>query len=276
MADGVYTLSFLSASQLLSLLEVMMNEDMNWMLYMGRGVTMDNFVATPSGDVALLDLGDLMLVDRDFLDEDYHEKDEEECDLNCLLTFHDELIDSKTTTPCYKLRPKAELMFALACRNILSDMFVDRELRKGSDQRGLLHTITNEDESSEMNALLRECVDETERGGRNEAVMNLVELLRADFDDGDEDGEDERNSLGDYDEGGVPHEIETGKGDLRDYEGMENAEDDLLTRHDEDEGVEDDEDEDDDDENDDENDDEEGENVNPKQMLLPETNIKIE
>ena len=46
--------------------------------------------------------------------------------------------------------------------------------------------------------MLRECIDETERGGRLQSALNLVELFRADFDDGEDHGVD----TGDEDLGG--------------------------------------------------------------------------
>ncbi len=64
-----------------------------------------------------------------------------------------------------------------------------------------MHSVENADESTELNSLLRECIDETEVGGRAQAVLNLIELVAADFPDEDEDGIE-----GDDDGGEVRHE----------------------------------------------------------------------
>jgi hypothetical protein len=142
-----------------------------------------------------------MIVDRDLVDgnADDDADDAAACDYQCLRQFYDNLIDSVTTTECYKVDDRAEIMFAVACRNVLSDMEDERRLRPNAgDQRGLLHSIRDEEELMELNNLLRECVDETASAGRLQAVLNLGELLQADFGEVDDDGEDR---LGDVDAG---------------------------------------------------------------------------
>ena len=65
------------------------------------------------------------------------------------------------------------------------------------DKRGLLHSIDNFDENVEIDNLIRECVDESEKGGRKEAVMNLIELLNAEFEDEEEEDGQDNGGAGD-------------------------------------------------------------------------------
>ena len=65
------------------------------------------------------------------------------------------------------------------------------------DKRGFLHSIDNFDENVEIDNLIRECVDESEKGGRKEAVMNLIELLNAEFEDEEEEDGQDNGGAGD-------------------------------------------------------------------------------
>ncbi|XP_059087062.1 uncharacterized protein LOC131883574 [Tigriopus californicus] len=193
------------AAQLLAMIDTFLNEDPNWVLFMTE-ITMDNLVVTKSGEVAFLDFSRLMFIDRDFLDEDF-KAERKKCDFDCLEAFQTALIQSEETTPCYQIRPYLEYMYALVCRNILSDADIDRKSRFKQDQRGLLHNVHTNEEDHEIKSLIRECVDESELGGRVTAFMNLQELMQVVFkeDDLDDESDDRGDDQGDYDEGNVVH-----------------------------------------------------------------------
>ena len=259
------------AAQLLKLLEILINEDANWML-VTTDITMDNLVVTTGGDVVFHDLNQVMFIDRDMVDEDDANDagDEKECDFQCLWRFFEDLVEGSDKTGCYQMGDRAEIMFALACRNVLSDMAEERKIRpKSADQRGLLHSMVDEDELEEVNSLIRGCVDETQKSGRLEATMNLAELLLADFNDAGTDdegfaGDEDIGSEQDYDDGNVVHgdggeDAATGGGT-----GGEDKEDEKQANyHDDDNG-------DDDDEED------EADQVNPSKDQLPADKVKLE
>ena len=54
----------------------------------------------------------------------------EECDFNCLASFYDKLIDDPEMTSCYKMHGHSEYMYALACKNVLSDLEPERSQRR--------------------------------------------------------------------------------------------------------------------------------------------------
>eukprot|EP00094_Tigriopus_californicus_P001409 TCALIF_01364-PA protein Name:"Protein of unknown function" AED:0.06 eAED:0.37 QI:367/0.5/0.66/1/1/1/3/0/472 len=143
---------------------------------------------------------------RKGLDEDF-KAERKKCDFDCLEAFQTALIQSEETTPCYQIRPYLEYMYALVCRNILSDADIDRKSRFKQDQRGLLHNVHTNEEDHEIKSLIRECVDESELGGRVTAFMNLQELMQVVFkeDDLDDESDDRGDDQGDYDEGNVVH-----------------------------------------------------------------------
>ena len=198
-------------AQLLRLVDTLINDDSNWMLLTTQ-ITIDNVVITNGGDAALLDLSQMLIIDRDLLDHDANDIEDSSlkrvCTYDCLEKRYERLIVADDTAECFKVDSLAQIMYALVCRNVLSDMELERETRPmanhgGKDNRGLLHSISNEDEAKEINDLLRECIDESEVGGRLKAAMHLSALLDADFGaNDDEDDEDE-----DRDEN---EEIETG------------------------------------------------------------------
>ncbi|TRY68434.1 hypothetical protein TCAL_01364 [Tigriopus californicus] len=167
---------------------------------------LDHSLELRKGLVAFLDFSRLMFIDRDFLDEDF-KAERKKCDFDCLEAFQTALIQSEETTPCYQIRPYLEYMYALVCRNILSDADIDRKSRFKQDQRGLLHNVHTNEEDHEIKSLIRECVDESELGGRVTAFMNLQELMQVVFkeDDLDDESDDRGDDQGDYDEGNVVH-----------------------------------------------------------------------
>ena len=254
------------AAQLLKLLEIFINEDANWIL-VTTDITMDNLVVTNAGEVVFHDLNQVMFIDRDMVDEDNNEE-EKECDFQCLWKFYEDLVEGSDKTGCYQMADRAEIMFALACRNVLSDMEEERRIRpRSSDQRGLLHSIGDEDELEEVNSLVRECVDESQRSGRLQATMNLAELLLADFNGAEtnEEGFEGDVDMGgeqDYDNGNVVH-------------GDKIEEDDAATgggtggedKADEGDG---------DDENGEDDDEEDTDQVNPSKDQLPADKVKLE
>ena len=262
------------AAQLLKLLEILINEDANWML-VTTDITMDNLVVTTAGEVVFHDLNQMMFIDRDMVDDDTNDGgDEKECDFQCLWKFFEDLVEGSDKTGCYQMADRAEIMFALACRNVLSDMEEERKIRpKSADQRGLLHSMVDEDELEEVNSLIRECVDGMQRSDRLQATMNLAELLLADFNgagtneegfEGDEDIGGEQ----DYDNGNVVHgdtdeeDAATGGGT-----GGEDKADERQSNNQDDENGDDDEEEEEEDEAD---------QINPSQEQLPVDKVKLE
>ena len=250
------------AAQLLKLLEILINEDPNWMLFT-TDITMDNLVVTTAGEVVFHDLNQIMFIDRDMVDEGTNEE-EKECDFQCLWRFYEDLVEGSDTTGCYQMADRAEIMFALACRNVLSDMEEERKIRpKSADQRGLLHSMADEDELEEVNSLIRDCVDETMRSGRLQATMNLAELLLADFNNAetDDEGFEDIGGLQDYDNGNVVHgdteeeeDAATGGGTGGEDKADENDDGDVGEEEEEDEA----------------------EQINPSKDQLPVDKVKLE
>ncbi len=137
------------ALQALRLMEGYVDEDPRWVLFT-TDVHLDNLVVTNAGQVALLDMSGVMLIDRDLVDGEMEEEEVENeddavqgaCDMKCLMDFYDGLMadedstGSKTNPGCLKVKDKLETMFALLCKNVLSDMDEDRRDRDSTDQRG--------------------------------------------------------------------------------------------------------------------------------------------
>lgn len=69
------------------MLETLINGDPNWLL-LTTEINLRNLVVTNGGQVALNDLSQVMLIDRDLIEHDLDAKEEkenkEECDFHCL------------------------------------------------------------------------------------------------------------------------------------------------------------------------------------------------
>ena len=255
------------AAQLLKLVEILINEDANWLL-VTTDITMDSLVVTTGGEVVFHDLNQLMFIDRDMVDEETGDGEEKECNFQCLWKFYEDLVEGSDKSGCYQMGDRAEIMFALACKNVLSDMEEERRIRpKSADQRGLLHSMVDEDELDEVNNLIRDCVDETQRSGRLQATMNLAELLLADFNDagsdeeGFEGGDEDIGGEQDYDNGNVVHGGSEDDAASGGGTGGEDKEDEKHSNYDDDE---------------EEEDADDVEQVNPSQDQLPVDKIKFE
>ncbi len=93
-------------------------------------------------------------MDRDLLESDEglqqrrqsRQNNRRPCDLKCLSSFYEGLMEpgageegedgARTNARCFRFKDRLELMFALACKNVLSDMDEHRKERDEQDQRG--------------------------------------------------------------------------------------------------------------------------------------------
>ncbi|CAH1250831.1 Hypp8925 [Branchiostoma lanceolatum] len=147
--------------------------------------TFQNFAVDSRGWVRLIDLDDVMVIDRRTIVS--HREQDEICNEDCYMEFQKKLFFSDRYH-CEDILKYTPMMFANICARILSDLQKHPELRKWGQKReykvvvkaptdkGLLHDAPDEIRGP-LEGAIAECVQETQPGGRLKAVLTLQQLL---------------------------------------------------------------------------------------------------
>ncbi|XP_076332813.1 divergent protein kinase domain 2B-like isoform X2 [Tachypleus tridentatus] len=198
------------ASQILQLVDDFQNEDPNW-YFLYTEFSYNSLSVTKEGEILLTDLQDVTIIDKTlFPPKDLVSGTNERlCNEICFQKFTSDILTSPNVTDvCSQLRHYGQLMYAIVCKEILSDLEEHKmegllNYEKNKDQQksrysGLLHSPPEKDKEN-IEEVLRECVQETSAGGRNQAVEDLQDILENylsynDLEHENDDGYEEDNN----------------------------------------------------------------------------------
>ncbi|XP_035658342.1 divergent protein kinase domain 2A-like [Branchiostoma floridae] len=180
------------ALQLLQLVDTLREKDPDWVLFL-LDVSFQNFAVDSRGWVRLIDLDDVMVIDRRTV---VNQEQTGMCNEQCYMDFQKTLYsDEYHCEDIFKYTP---MMYASICARLLSNLQKHPERRnwsKTSEEReeqrvevagsvesdkhfeGLLHDPPNKIKRPLEGALGR-CVQETQPGGRLDAVFTLQQILK--------------------------------------------------------------------------------------------------
>ncbi|XP_022250473.1 deleted in autism-related protein 1 homolog isoform X2 [Limulus polyphemus] len=205
------------AAQLLQLVDDFQNEDPNW-YFLYTEFSYNSFSVTNEGEVLLTDLQDMIIIDKTLFTQvgPHSTQSERLCNEMCYQKFTRDIMTSEyVTNVCSQVKHYGQLMFAIVCKEILSDLeehktggffnYDGNKVHQRSEYRGLLHSPPEKDKDN-IEELLRDCVQETLAGGRKQAVEELQETLDKyltynDIDDEKNDKNDDDESEKDEEEG---------------------------------------------------------------------------
>ncbi|KAI8486398.1 hypothetical protein Bbelb_358970 [Branchiostoma belcheri] len=174
------------AVQLLQLVDTLRGKDPDWVLFL-TDVSFQNFAVDSRGRVRLIDLDDVMVIDRRIS----HELTEM-CNEQCYMDLHKKLLSDPYH--CQDILRYTPMMYASICARILSNHLKYPERRNWGETseaneeqstedkveellKGLLHDPPGEI-NGPLEDALRQCVQETQPGGRLNAVLTLQQLLK--------------------------------------------------------------------------------------------------
>lgn len=199
------------ASQILQLVDDFQNEDPNW-YFLYTEFSYNSLSVTKEGEILLTDLQDVAIIDKTLFtptEDLISGTNERLCNEICFQKFTRDILTSPNVTDvCSQLRHYGQLMYAIVCKEILSDLEEHKmegffNYEKNKDQQksrysGLLHSPPEKDKEN-IEEVLRECVQETSAGGRNQAVEDLQDILENylsynDLDHENDDGYEEDNN----------------------------------------------------------------------------------
>ncbi|GFU54348.1 tigger transposable element-derived protein 6 [Nephila pilipes] len=176
------------AVQVLQLVEDFEEEDPQW-YFLYLGFSLDGIVVTKEGEVVVIDLDNLVILDKATFPPDLQKSGvkSELCNEVCFQKITLELFyTSKNTSACTRVSEFSQLMYAIVCKQVLSDIaehrtegffnFDGHRVHKKQENLGLLHQIPYKIKDH-IEDLLRECVQETKPNGRKAAVIELREML---------------------------------------------------------------------------------------------------
>ncbi|XP_078679281.1 divergent protein kinase domain 2A-like [Branchiostoma floridae x Branchiostoma belcheri] len=176
------------AVQLLQLVDTLRGKDPDWVLFLAD-VSFQNFAVDSRGRVRLIDLDDVMVIDRRTVVS--HELTEM-CNEQCYVDFQNKLFNDPYH--CQDILRYTPMMYASICARILSNHLKYPERRNWGETseaneeqstedkveeplKGLLHDPPGEI-NGPLEDALRQCVQETQPGGRLNAVLTLQQLLK--------------------------------------------------------------------------------------------------
>ncbi|XP_019638440.1 PREDICTED: deleted in autism protein 1 homolog [Branchiostoma belcheri] len=176
------------AVQLLQLVDTLRGKDPDWVLFL-TDVSFQNFAVDSRGRVRLIDLDDVMVIDRRTVVS--HELTEM-CNEQCYVDFQNKLFNDPYH--CQDILRYTPMMYASICARILSNHLKYPERRNWGESseaneeqstedkveeplKGLLHDPPGEI-NGPLEDALRQCVQETQPGGRLNAVLTLQQLLK--------------------------------------------------------------------------------------------------
>ncbi|XP_066274579.1 divergent protein kinase domain 2A-like [Branchiostoma lanceolatum] len=171
------------AVQLLQLIGTLLEKDPDWVLFF-VDVSLQNFAVDSRGWVRLIDLDDVMVIDRRAVVT--HEEQAEMCNEQCYMDFQQKLFSDQYH--CKDILKYTPMMYASICARLLSNLHKHPERRKWGEtseeseeqnvgDKGLLHDPPIEI-MGPLEGALGQCVQETEPGGRLNAVLTLQRILK--------------------------------------------------------------------------------------------------
>lgn len=190
------------------------DEDSEWFV-MFTDFSFDNLGVNKDGEVVIIDVEDMVLVDKMFLkleseisDKFVNNNSQEPCNEHCLRLFTQQVLHSASSSKSCAIIPRySHLMYAVICQKILSyleehrveEFYITDPYKKSrpSPYPGLLHNAPSKDKGA-LEELLQECVQETAPGGRLQAAEELKDYLSEFFKDDDGDEEDAKNDSDEY------------------------------------------------------------------------------
>ncbi|XP_013406196.1 deleted in autism protein 1 homolog [Lingula anatina] len=167
------------ALQLLEVVQYMLHGDPNWSVFY-VDINYDNIAITSSEKLSFIDLEDLTLLDKKEFDQGETEvRRDKPCNEECFGQFAAAMYGKNARDFCSTIPIYSDVMFALVCQKILSDLeehkkrswFTDPKIEIKSPD-GLLHSIPYHFKTT-IEKSLRECVEEREVDGRIQAVEYL-------------------------------------------------------------------------------------------------------
>ncbi|XP_022084636.1 deleted in autism protein 1 homolog isoform X2 [Acanthaster planci] len=169
------------ARQILQMIHDFQNASSDWMVIFAD-FSYDNFAVTADGHIQLLDLEDIMIIDK--RDISPGQKHKSACDEECFVTFTKSLFQTGGQD-CRVVPQYSQVMLLFACHKLLSDLDSTKYLRHFYDEKekqvstvGLLHDIPEILEPN-MSNLLYSCVFESAPGQRIQSANILKRLLEA-------------------------------------------------------------------------------------------------
>ncbi|CAH1255157.1 C3orf58 [Branchiostoma lanceolatum] len=175
------------AVQLLQLIGTLIEKDPDWVLFF-LDVSLQNFAVDSRGWARLIDLDDVMVIDRRTVVT--HEEQAEMCNEQCYMDFQQKLLSDQYH--CKDILKYTPMMYASICARLLSNLHKHPERRKWGEIReynegqsakeeerpdkGLLHDPPDEIRDP-LEGALGQCVHETEPGGRLKVVLTLQQIL---------------------------------------------------------------------------------------------------
>lgn len=199
------------AAQLLQLVDDLQNEDPNW-YFLCTEFSYNSLSVTKEGEVLLTDLQDVVIIDKTLFTQAvglHSTQNKRLCNEMCYQKFTRDIMTSEDVTKvCSQVKHYGQLMFAIVCKEILSDLeehktegffnYDGSKIHQKSEYRGLLHSPPEKDKNN-IEDLLRDCVQETLAGGRRQAVEELQEVLDKYLTYNDIDGENnDKDDDGEY------------------------------------------------------------------------------
>ncbi|XP_038078354.1 divergent protein kinase domain 2A-like [Patiria miniata] len=165
--------------QILQMIYDFQNASSDWMVVFAD-FRYENFAVTTDGRIQLLDLEDIMIIDkREIVPA---KKRPSECNEECFVSFTKSLFQSEGQD-CGVVPHHSQMMLLLACHKILSDLESTKYLRYFYDEKekqvstvGLLHDVPDILEPN-MSNLLYNCVFESSPGQRIQSANILKRLL---------------------------------------------------------------------------------------------------
>lgn len=174
------------ALQILQLVEDLQEEDSEW-YFLNTDFTYENLMQTKDGEIILINLQDMAVIDKSIFPKRVNSVllEGEICNELCFHKFSWDIVQSSQLI-CPQISKYGNLMQALVCQQILSDLDEHKSNVYGKltenlgtairQHKGLLHSVPEPDHDT-IEDLLRECVQETNVGGRKQAVEELRDLL---------------------------------------------------------------------------------------------------
>ncbi|GBM95963.1 hypothetical protein AVEN_146470-1 [Araneus ventricosus] len=168
--------------------DIIKEEDPQW-YFLYLGFSLDGIVVSKEGEVVVIDLDNLVILDKATFPPDVH-RSATKTDLCNEVCFQKITLDlfytSKNSSACTHVSEYGQLMYAIVCKQVLSDIgehraegffnFDGHRIHKKQENLGLLHKIPYKIKDH-VEDLLRECVQETKPNGRKVAVAELREIL---------------------------------------------------------------------------------------------------
>ncbi|XP_077988292.1 divergent protein kinase domain 2A-like [Glandiceps talaboti] len=170
--DAAWSIRINLAYQVFEIAEHFTNNAEDYALYM-TDIVAENFAVTKDGDVKLIDIENIIVVDKKMIREDKPENWDQK-----LASIHDDCVNSPNCLSfsdhdlCTHV--EADHNYYAACHSLIaSDAWI------GSKPGGLLHDIPeNIKKNTDLEHLLNECQNPTETNGRFTTAPQLLSLLQ--------------------------------------------------------------------------------------------------